>query len=111
MSECHTSVGASACQPSGTSGTVLPPTSVFVFCYRLPSECSETAHSGGPVVLDGSRWAQLDAVNSDVNRNIHYVADSRTFDRSEYWTLPQGQGDCEDLALEKRRRQIGRAHV
>src|SRR3546814_10828787 len=74
------------------------------FCKRFPAECSETAQSGGPVVLDDARWAQLDAVNSDVNRNIHYVADSRTFDRSEYWTLPQGQGDCEDLALEKRRR-------
>src|SRR3546814_17302540 len=76
------------------------------FCKRFPAECSETAQSGGPVVLDDARWAQLDAVNSDVNRNIHYVADSRTFDRSEYWTLPQGQGDCEDLALEKRRRLI-----
>jgi predicted transglutaminase-like cysteine proteinase len=44
-------------------------------------------------------------VNAAVNREIRLVLDVMQYDREEYWTLPEnGRGDCEDKALEKRRR-------
>lgn len=92
--------------PMHTAGATLPPKGFVDFCKRFPAQCSEVAAVSGPVVLDDARRAELAAVNRSVNDGIRYVADSRSSGRSEYWTLPQAEGDCEDLALEKRRRLI-----
>ena len=92
--------------PMHTAGATLPPKGFVDFCKRVPAQCSEVAAVSGPVVLDDARRAELAAVNRSVNDGIRYVADTRSSGRSEYWTLPQTEGDCEDLALEKRRRLI-----
>ena len=46
------------------------------------------------------------AVNASVNRTIVPVTDEELYQVAEYWTYPQGYGDCEDIALEKRRELI-----
>ena len=108
---CQTSGGTSmsamaTATPMRTAAATLPPKGFVDFCKRFPAQCDEVAEVAGPVTLDATRRAELTRVNDAVNRGIRYVADSRTSGRSDYWTLPQTEGDCEDLALEKRRRLI-----
>ncbi len=108
---CQTSGGASmsamaTATPMRTAAATLPPKGFVDFCKRFPAQCDEVAEVSGPVTLDATRRAELARVNDAVNRGIRYVADSRSSGQSEYWTLPQTEGDCEDLALEKRRRLI-----
>jgi len=109
---CQTTGGATTMSPTATAtpmhtaGATLPPRGFVDFCKRFPAQCTEVAEVAGPVSLDETRRAQLASVNDSVNRGIRYVSDSRSSGRSDYWTLPQTEGDCEDLALEKRRRLI-----
>lgn len=58
-----------------------------------------------------SLWPRLIAqVNSQVNRHVKQVDDIRSYSRPDVWrpagTQPGATGDCEDLALEKRRELI-----
>lgn len=111
LAACQTTGGgvtdvAVTATPMQTAGAALPPKGFVDFCRRFPAECSEVADASGPVVLDEARRAELAAVNDAVNRGIRYVSDTRSSGRSEFWTLPETEGDCEDLALEKRRRLI-----
>ncbi|MFN4090248.1 MAG: transglutaminase-like cysteine peptidase [Alphaproteobacteria bacterium] len=99
-------MGAPSASPMRTAAATLPPKGFVDFCRRFPAECSEIADPAGPVALSADRWAELEAVNRAVNRGIRYVSDQRRHGRSEYWTLPDGAGDCEDLALEKRRQLV-----
>jgi len=104
---CATTDGSpAASRPMPTGPATLPPKGFVDFCKRHPGECIEVAMSEGPAMLDESRWRQLAEVNDRVNRTFRYVADAGAFGRSDYWTLPTVEGDCEDLALEKRRRLI-----
>ncbi|WP_298309160.1 transglutaminase-like cysteine peptidase [uncultured Erythrobacter sp.] len=53
-----------------------------------------------------AQQAQLEAVNSWVNKQINYVADRKLFNRADHWagaqvTLALGMGDCEDIAIAK----------
>ena len=49
----------------------------------------------------------LDKINRTVNWEIAYERDIDQYGVSEYWALPEsGKGDCEDFALEKRRRLL-----
>ncbi len=73
------------------------------FCGRHPAECD----LGGPVVVASSPalMQTLGAVSAAVNREITFALDASQYDAEEYWALPtSGYGDCEDRALEKRRR-------
>jgi len=50
--------------------------------------------------------AQVEAVNSYVNRSVRFVDDSRQYGREDFWsaaseTLRRGRGDCEDYAIAK----------
>lgn len=51
-------------------------------------------------------FEQAKLVNSAVNRTIHQVSDRALRGVDEYWARPQGAGDCEDLAIEKRVRLL-----
>ncbi|WP_417770742.1 transglutaminase-like cysteine peptidase [Stappia sp.] len=74
------------------------------FCKENPSAC-RTGKGGAVVVkLDRDRWAELIAVNAQVNRSVKPVTDIELFGVEEYWTYPtDGQGDCEEYVLEKQR--------
>ncbi|ASY58956.1 hypothetical protein SS05631_c40530 [Sinorhizobium sp. CCBAU 05631] len=47
-------------------------------------------------------------MNAAVNREISPVTDQELLGRDEVWSYPKGRGDCEDFALEKRRRLMQR---
>lgn len=69
------------------------------------------AAPAGPIQLDKSQMKLLNTVNRDVNRDVHKESDFNLYGLLEYWSLPRvidGKmyGDCEDYALEKRRRLI-----
>ncbi len=54
--------------------------------------------------LTQSRMAEIDEVNSYVNRSIAEVADIDHYGQQDLWSLPEdGKGDCEDFALLKRK--------
>lgn len=83
-------------------GKTLAPRGWTQFCPKLPGEC----RSGDPsrVRLDEASWRLMRRVNQEVNVAIAQVKDSEHWAVEESWDLPlDGKGDCEDLALEKRR--------
>jgi predicted transglutaminase-like cysteine proteinase len=59
------------------------------------------------VVLNDATWAEIVKVNRVVNATIEQVEDITLYGVQERWTYPDnGKGDCEDLALLKRRMLI-----
>jgi predicted transglutaminase-like cysteine proteinase len=66
----------------------------------------------GPAIVEltEERRLTLSEVNAAVNASINVtVSDKELYGREEYWTYPSGgYGDCEDIALEKRRRLVER---
>lgn len=99
------STGLPSCPPFvlPIAAIIKAPAQYRDFCARYPAECDL---SGPPlVVLDGRIWQIVVEVNRAVNAEITFVPDPEEFGFEDYWTLPtEGWGDCEDFALEKRRR-------
>lgn len=80
-----------------------PPTQYARFCAVYPGQCDLT----GDPVLDWTEelHAVLTRVNAGVNAEIEFVSDPDNLGKEEVWSLPVDcRGDCEDFALEKRRR-------
>ena len=84
--------------------TVRTPKGFVSFCERNPGECSDL-RTPRRIELTDETFHEITKVHVDVNRRVRYVADNSNT-TSDYWTLPEGEGDCEDIALEKRRRLI-----
>ena len=87
---------------------VVGPTSVPIghadFCKRHRSECGPTGAAGDGVVgLTESRWQELVDTNNRLNTEIVPITDDDLYQVGEFWTYPDGYGDCEDYALAKRR--------
>ena len=76
------------------------------FCKRFPRECTVNADLVDDVHLTAGNWQQLLAVNSYFNTTIVPETDEQLYHVAEYWTYPHGYGDCEDIALAKRRQLI-----
>ena len=76
------------------------------FCLRQPGECDPIAGlAARPATLDLPLKLLVAQVNTDVNTEIAPDSDQNLYGTEEYWTYPTGhKGDCEDYALEKRRR-------
>jgi len=75
------------------------------FCKRFPGECEMT----GEEVIEWTPELQQDLqdISLKVNRDIKFVLDPDQYQKEEFWTYPlSGEGDCEDNALEKRRRLV-----
>jgi len=73
------------------------------FCNRNPIECSSDGAS--QIMLNAKTMSTMIRVNSKVNQEIAFALDIDQYNQEEYWELPRsGSGDCEDIALEKRRR-------
>jgi predicted transglutaminase-like cysteine proteinase len=86
---------------------IAGPTSIPVgaaeFCRTHRADCSPNASVVDAVTLTEALWADLLQVNANVNGSVVPVTDNQLYQVAEYWTYPQGYGDCEDIALEKRR--------
>lgn len=110
---CGLFVGASAAmaQPASmaTGPTAKGPAAAGAFCRAMPHECEPSRSKARVVILDAKRWQDLEDVNSAVNSAIADGSDRDLYGRDDVWTLPlAGRGDCEDLALLKRKRLIER---
>lgn len=58
------------------------------------------------LILTEDWWKTISRINREVN-SIPYQSDMSRYGTEEFWTEIDTSGDCEDYALEKRRRLIG----
>jgi predicted transglutaminase-like cysteine proteinase len=72
------------------------------FCRANPSECRGYPRQVEFETLNEGNWAQLVSINDQMNRQIVPVSDLDLYRVDEFWTYPDGYGDCEDIALAKR---------
>jgi len=91
--------------PMPVSSRHAPAPAGFVsFCLRNPDQCESGPNAESAVRLTEQTWRQIEQVNSEVNRTIRPEDDRSHYGRAEYWTIPSdGRGDCEDIALTKRK--------
>jgi len=88
-----------------TGGRTTQPVGHYEFCQHLPQECNQRTARQEPVELSRKLWATIVAVNNAVNTEVQPRTDMEMWGREEVWSYPDsGFGDCEDYALEKRRR-------
>ncbi|UJW87654.1 transglutaminase-like cysteine peptidase [Devosia sp. SL43] len=85
------------------SGTTSIPVGHAEFCQQRPSECGANSQVVPAVDLTQGLWQQLLTVNANVNGTVVPVTDDQLYNVAEFWTYPNGYGDCEDYALAKRR--------
>ena len=90
--------------PAG--GLTSIPVGANDFCKAHKGECTANPNAVAASVLTDKRWEQLVEVNNLVNAAIVPVTDQDYYQVSEYWTYPDGYGDCEDFALAKRKALI-----
>jgi Predicted periplasmic protein len=76
------------------------------FCRARPAECAPHQNVVSAVTLTEPLWQQLLAVNATFNQQIVPVTDADLYQVDEFWTYPNGYGDCEDYVLAKRRALI-----
>jgi predicted transglutaminase-like cysteine proteinase len=84
--------------------TSRPPIGWVEFCNEHARECATIASEPRDVVLTSKVWKDLVRVNRWVNEQIKPVTDMDHWGVVERWSYPDdGQGDCEDYVLLKRR--------
>jgi len=89
-----------------TGGRTTQPVGHYQLCQQIPQECRQKS-AGAPVELTRMLWSQIVAINNAVNGSIEPRTDMEMWGVEENWSYPvTGQGDCEDYALEKRRRLV-----
>ncbi|MCB1478875.1 MAG: transglutaminase-like cysteine peptidase [Tepidamorphaceae bacterium] len=83
-------------------GEARAPIGYVQFCGQFPNECTAAGRGRTYMGLTQARWAELDAINRQVNSTVTPVTDLELYGREELWTYPNRYGDCEDYALLKR---------
>lgn len=92
-----------------TRGSASPPPAFVNFCASNPAECRRSGAVTRQVVLTPERQRDLQEVNGRVNSAISEISDQAHHGREDVWSIPSdGQGDCEDFALLKRKQLIER---
>jgi predicted transglutaminase-like cysteine proteinase len=86
-----------------TAGTTSIPVGHLEFCSTHPGECRANERIVPATELTDNNWQQLVSVNAYYNQNVRPVTDQDLYKVAEFWTFPNGFGDCEDFALAKRR--------
>jgi predicted transglutaminase-like cysteine proteinase len=86
-----------------SAGTTSIPVGHLEFCNAHPAECRANDRVVPAMQLDEANWQQLVSVNAYYNQNVVPVTDQDLYKVAEFWTYPNGYGDCEDFALAKRR--------
>jgi len=106
-----TPTAAQSAAPLATAALVvsetLPPIGWVQFCSDEPQQCVVPTLAPRPATLDDKRWKQLVRINRDVNDEIEPMSDLEHWGTLEKWSFPaDAKGDCEDYAIEKRKRLI-----
>lgn len=87
--------------PTGKATSI--PIGAAQFCKTHATDCGKARNPVAATGLTDARWEQLVNVNNAINSAVVPVTDEDYYKVSEYWTYPDGYGDCEDYALAKRR--------
>jgi|TARA_R110000868_G_scaffold141256_3_gene357599 predicted transglutaminase-like cysteine proteinase len=87
--------------PSGDTTSI--PVGHMEFCRSRPLECGRNQTLVPAIALDQALWTELLTVNARFNAEVQPVSDDDLYRVAEYWTYPNGAGDCEDYVLVKRR--------
>ena len=95
-------------QPLVIKGSTKTPIGARQFCAAWPDECRPIETSPAPVALTEALRRDLIEVNQTLNQQVVGVTDEAYYQKREFWTYPDGFGDCEDYALAKRRELVGR---
>jgi predicted transglutaminase-like cysteine proteinase len=90
--------------PAGAKTSI--PVGAAEFCKSNRGECGVNAAAVDAEPLTDKRWKQLVEINNLINAAIVPVTDEDYYQVAEYWTYPDGYGDCEDFALAKRKALI-----
>lgn len=85
------------------AGTTSIPVGHMEFCQTRPQECQAYDTIVPAMPLNEQNWQQLVSINAYHNQTIVPVTDQDLYQVAEFWTYPNGYGDCEDFALIKRR--------
>lgn len=83
------------------------PVGAAEFCKTNRDECGTNRSAVAAEPLTDQRWNQLVEVNNLINAAVVPVTDEDYYKVAEYWTYPDGYGDCEDFVLAKRKALIG----
>lgn len=89
-----------------TGGRSSQPIGHWEFCQNHPDECAANEADAAPVTLTRELWKIVLEVNTFANASITPRTDFEMWGREEFWSYPEGYGDCEDYVLEKRRELI-----
>lgn len=90
-------------------GPAQPPYGFVRFCETNPKHCTQQQGvAEARITATPERLIELDEVNRYVNEAIKPVTDQDYYGVTEYWTIPDSYGDCEDYALLKRKILIER---
>jgi predicted transglutaminase-like cysteine proteinase len=95
-------------QPLIFKGSTKTPIGARQFCSEWPDECRPVDAAQGPVVLTEALRNDLREINRTWNHDVVAVTDEAYYQKREFWTYPDGFGDCEDYALAKRRALVER---
>jgi predicted transglutaminase-like cysteine proteinase len=91
-----------------TTGPTSIPIGAAEFCKTHRADCGPSASTVEVETLTDTSWRQLVGINSAINTRVAPITDQDLYHVNELWTYPDGWGDCEDYALEKRRQLIAR---
>ncbi len=82
-----------------------PPEKYAEFCASNEAACE--LFGTRVLKLSESVYSKLERVNDSVNEEVTFVSDWEAEGVDDVWTYPRDcRGDCEDFALEKRRRLV-----
>lgn len=101
----HTPTQAEAMKSSfiEVGGQTLMPYGWADFCARYQGEC-EVSGEAGDIKLTPSVFRRIAQINKWVNANVRARSDQDQWGVIDRWDYPSnGQGDCEDYVLLKRR--------
>jgi predicted transglutaminase-like cysteine proteinase len=83
---------------------VAAPPGFISFCLRQSTQCKDEKPGAAPVHLDAQTRALIEKVNTQVNHTTTWVDDAVRSEVKEHFDLVRnGKGDCEDIALTKRK--------
>jgi predicted transglutaminase-like cysteine proteinase len=104
------SIGGGAILPSERAGYVSvgeetrAPIGWVEFCVEYKPDCNTRPSPPRDVVLSPKAWTDMVKVNAWVNDTVKPITDLEHWGVVERWNYPDdGQGDCEDYVLLKRR--------
>ncbi len=86
-----------------TGGVTSQPIGHYEFCQAHKAEC-RAGPRNAPAKVTEFGWAAVRQINASVNRAITPMTDKELHGKDEYWSYPDGTGDCEDFVLLKRKK-------